>query len=108
MTELTENLKQLRKSYNLTQKEIAEKLHIATTTYQTYEQGACEPNIDILKNLSKFYKVSIDDIVNNDYKSLLSKEKLDLQSLIMQLNQEYTIQAIFYVKSLLQYQNANN
>ena len=53
MTELTENLKQLRKSYNLTQKEIAEKLHIATTTYQTYEQGACEPNIDILKNLSK-------------------------------------------------------
>lgn len=106
--ELTENLKQLRKSYNLTQKEVAEKLHIATTTYQTYEQGACEPNIDILKNLSKFYKVSIDDIVDNDYKSLLSKEKLDLQSLIMQLNQEYTIQAIFYVKSLLQYQNTNN
>ena len=106
--ELTENLKQLRKSCNLTQKEVAEKLHIATTTYQTYEQGACEPNIDILKNLSKFYKVSIDDIVDNDYKSLLSKEKLDLQSLIMQLNQEYTIQAIFYVKSLLQYQNKGN
>ena len=106
--EITEKLKNLRKNYNLTQKEIAEKLHIATTTYQTYEQGACEPNIDILKSLSKFYKVSIDEIVGNDYTALMTKEKLDLQNLITQLNQEYTIQALFYVKSLLQYQNAKN
>lgn len=102
---LKENLKMLRKNCNMTQKDIAEKLHIATTTYQTYEQGACEPNIDMLKSLSRFYRVSIDEIVGNKYKNLLNSNTLELQNLVLQLNEEYSIQALFYIKSLLQYQN---
>jgi len=103
--ELKNNLKLLRKNYNLTQKDVAEALHIATTTYQTYEQGTCEPNIDMLKRLSKYYKVSIDKIVDNKYKDEKTLNVLEIQSLMVQLNEEHSSNVLSYLKFLIQNQN---
>ncbi len=53
-------LKELRNEHNLTQKQIAEKLHIKQNTYSQYENGDRQVPLEIVIMLSKFYGVSTD------------------------------------------------
>ncbi len=53
-------LKELRLQGNLTQTEIAEKLHIRQQSYARYEYGTGEPNLQTLYDLSEIFGVSTD------------------------------------------------
>jgi len=99
---MLENLRNLREKHNLTQKELAQKLNMAVTTYGSYEFGKSEPSVQTLLRLSKLYKISIDAIVGNDFK--YNSQQLECLEYISQLNQSNLIQAIFYIKTLLLYQ----
>lgn len=61
-----EALRELRKAKKLSQKEVAGKLNIPATTYNTYESGRSEPPIEILVRLSHLYGMPIDVIVQRD------------------------------------------
>ncbi len=56
-------LKDLREDNDLTQEDIAKILNITRQQYGLYETGKRTIPIDILINLSKYYKISIDYIV---------------------------------------------
>lgn len=56
---LTDNLRMLRKSFNLTQQEVADILGIDRSTYTFYEVGKTKPTIDNLKKLCDVYNVSL-------------------------------------------------
>lgn len=53
-------IKELRLEMGAYQSEIALKLNIDTSTYGKYEQGRSEPSYDILIQIAKLYKVSVD------------------------------------------------
>jgi transcriptional regulator with XRE-family HTH domain len=57
------NLKFLRNLNNISQAELAEQLSIPRTTLSAYERGFVEPNIDLMTRMSKYFKVSIDDLI---------------------------------------------
>lgn len=59
-----DNLRNIRKENNLTQKEIAQKLNVVESCYANWEQGRTEPNIETLRKLSKILNVSIDELIN--------------------------------------------
>lgn len=59
-------LQELRKTKKLSQKEVAARLNIPATTYNTYESGRTEPPIEILVRLSYLYGVPVDFIVQRD------------------------------------------
>ena len=59
---ISKRLSNLRKEANLTQAELANKIDLARQTYGYYENGNSVIPHDVLINLSKFYKVSIDYI----------------------------------------------
>lgn len=61
-----QGLQELRKIKKLSQKEVAAKLNIPATTYNTYESGRTEPPIEILVRLSYLYGVPVDIIVQRD------------------------------------------
>lgn len=89
-------LKIFRTQNNLTQQQIADVLGITRSAYNKYEKGFRTPNIDTIKKLSGFYKVSVSELVDlttpecvcddsdfdgfgtAKYLSQLSKEELDL------------------------------
>ena len=56
-------LKDLREDNDLTQRELAEKLHISQNTYSQYENGVRQLPIEMLIKLSYLYNVSTDYIL---------------------------------------------
>ena len=62
---VSHQLRKLRKTKKLTQKEIASKLNIDRSTYSYWENAKTEPSIKYLIKLSKIYDVTIDDIIGN-------------------------------------------
>ena len=64
--EFNEKLHELRKNKNLTQEELAEVLYVSRTAISKWESGRGYPNIESLKEISKFFDVSIDDLLSGE------------------------------------------
>ena len=64
--EFNEKLQELRKQKNLTQEELAEALYVSRTAISKWESGRGYPNIDSLKAISKFFAVSLDELLSGD------------------------------------------
>ena len=61
--EVIMRIRDLREDRDLTQKEIAEHLHIKQNTYSQYENGQRQIPIEFLIMLAKFYNTSTDYIL---------------------------------------------
>lgn len=73
--EFNEKLVQLRKSKNMTQDELAEALYVSRAAVSKWESGRGLPSIDSLKDISKFFSVSIDELLSGEkLLSLAEKE----------------------------------
>jgi transcriptional regulator with XRE-family HTH domain len=66
--EFNEKLQELRKSRSMTQEELAEALFVSRTAISKWEQGRGYPSLDSLKEISKFFSVTIDDLICSDVK----------------------------------------
>ena len=64
--EFNEKLQSLRKSQGLTQEELADALFVSRTAISKWESGRGYPSIDSLKEISKFFSVSIDDLLSGE------------------------------------------
>ncbi len=64
--ELHEKLQQLRKQKNITQEELAEALYVSRTAISKWESGRGYPSIDSLKEISKLFSVSIDELLSGE------------------------------------------
>ena len=56
----------LRKLHDLNQKELAHKLNIPTTTLSGYENNHREPPLDVLKDITNIFNISIDFLIEDD------------------------------------------
>ncbi|MBR4891273.1 MAG: helix-turn-helix transcriptional regulator [Clostridia bacterium] len=73
--DFNEKLQSLRKSKGLTQEELADALFVSRTAISKWESGRGYPSIDSLKDISKFFSVSIDDLLSGEkLLSLAEKE----------------------------------
>ena len=61
--EFNEKLQELRKSRSLTQEELAEALFVSRTAISKWESGRGYPSIDSLKEISRYFSVTIDDLI---------------------------------------------
>ena len=69
-----EKLKKLRTDSGLTQDELAEKTYVTRTAISKWESDRGYPNIDSLKAISKFFSVSIDDLLSSDEVLTIAEE----------------------------------
>lgn len=61
-----QKIKKLRVENNLTQKDIADQLHVTYQTISKWEADQNEPDITTLKALSKIFNCSVDDLINEN------------------------------------------
>ena len=59
----------LRKNANISQEQLAEKLDVTRQTISNWESEDTAPNPEQLKRLSKVFDISIDELLDNEYKS---------------------------------------
>ena len=59
-------LKKLRTEKGLTQKDLADQLHVTFQTVSKWENEENEPDISTLKELAKIYEVSVDYLISED------------------------------------------
>ena len=64
--EFNEKLQELRKQNNLTQQELADALYVSRTAISKWESGRGYPNIDSLKAISKYFSISLDELLSSD------------------------------------------
>ena len=72
--EFHEKLQELRKQKGITQEELAASLFVSRTAVSKWESGRGYPNIDSLKAISKFYSVSIDELLSGDELLIIAEE----------------------------------
>ena len=61
-----ERLKNLRKSNNLTMKELGKCLNVAESTISLYESGQRQPDYETLKKIANLFNVSIDYLLGRE------------------------------------------
>ena len=64
--EFNEKLQELRRQKGLTQEELAELLYVSRAAVSKWESGRGYPSIDSLKQISKYFSVTIDELLSGD------------------------------------------
>ena len=62
-------LKELRKEKGVTQEQLAEQFSVSSRTVSRWENGNNMPDLDILIEISNYYKVDLREILNGERKS---------------------------------------
>ena len=71
-----EKLKSLRVEKKLTQKQVAERIGLATSAVSSYESGTRYPSYDVFVKLSRIYHVSADYLLG-----ITDKRNIDVTDL---------------------------
>ena len=71
----------LRKKNNLSQEELAEKVGVTRQTISKWELEETAPDINQAVILSKIFKVSLDDLTNNDVSNVLVEKVSNTEKL---------------------------
>ncbi|HJB15541.1 MAG TPA: helix-turn-helix transcriptional regulator [Candidatus Blautia excrementipullorum] len=58
-----DNLKEARLKRNLSQKEVADQIGVAKSTYSLYESGNREPSVQTIKKIADVLNVSADELL---------------------------------------------
>lgn len=67
--QLANNLRFLRTKHKLTQDDLSSLLSISRQAYSNYETSKRTPDLDSLLHISRFYRISIDELVLDNLQS---------------------------------------
>lgn len=71
-----ENIKKMRQSRNISQKELAERLHVAQNTISSWETGRTEPSIGAIEDLCRVFQCQKSDLL--DFNVYIEQPKKDI------------------------------
>ena len=65
MENLGQTITEYRKKFNLTQKDLGEKLNVSPQAVSKWENGQAEPDASTIKKLCEIFKISTDELLGN-------------------------------------------
>lgn len=74
-------LTEIRKSRNLTQQELAEKVGVGISQMRRYEKGSSSPTLEVIKNLAITLGVSTDELIFDTSERVAASRILDKELL---------------------------
>ena len=76
-----ENVKNFRKSSNITQEELSEMLGVSCQSVSRWELGVCYPDVELLPSIAEIFSISVDTLLGNDK----SEEQKRIENYLVQL-----------------------
>ena len=80
--EIGNKLYELRKNANLSQEQLAEKLNITRQTISNWELGQTVPDIMQAKEISKIFKITLDELIDNNVKDILVEKISNTEKIV--------------------------
>lgn len=78
---LGENILRLRKQQGISQEQLGERINVTRQTISNWELGETAPNPEQLKLLSKALNISIDELLDNEIRSVLENKVSNTEKL---------------------------
>ncbi len=99
-------LKNLMKTKNLTQQDLAEELNVTRGSIYKYLQGKAEPNIDNLKKIADLYDVTVDYLIGHPTKSglpltMYTSNQQQIIAMLKELDDAQCLKLIGYIEGML-------
>ena len=79
--EIGNKIMELRKKNNFSQEDLAEKVGVTRQTISKWELGETAPDLKQAKVLSQVFKVSLDELVDNDIKNIIIEKTTNTEKL---------------------------
>jgi transcriptional regulator with XRE-family HTH domain len=76
IVDLGEKIKSLRKSKNMTQKDLADRIGVSKSIISSYESGIRYPSYDVLVKMARIFHVSTDYLLGIEKKRVLDASAL--------------------------------
>lgn len=73
---LSNNIKMLRKSRNISQVELAEALFVSKQSVSNWENDNIMPSVEMLIKIAKYFSVSTDFLLGLEHKEVISADGL--------------------------------
>lgn len=67
-------IKEIRKKHNLTQKQLADKYNVTYQAVSKWENGLNMPDTSLMRQISKDFDISIDELLDGEYKGTKKKK----------------------------------
>lgn len=98
-------IKDIRKRNNLTQKQLADKYNVTYQAVSKWENGLNMPDTALMKQMSKDFGISIDELLAGEYKEIKKKKKylIIITSIIL-----FTALCIILIVIFKPFQNDND
>ena len=88
---INENIAHLRKKAGISQEELANNLKVSNQAVSKWEAGKCCPDIELLPELSRFFGITIDELLIGDASieaKPANEESVDLMSQAIKIAQD--------------------
>ena len=72
---LGQKIKKLRNDKGLTQKDLADQVHVTFQTVSKWEKDENEPDVSTLREIAKLFGVTVDYLINEDEEVDTQEEK---------------------------------
>lgn len=72
--DFSKKLQELRKQKGLTQEELAQRLYVSRTAVSKWESGRGYPSVDSLKEIAKFFSVTVDQLLSGEEVLTIAQE----------------------------------
>ena len=80
--EIGDKILELRKNAKLSQEQLAEKMNVTRQTISKWELNETAPDIKQAKELSRIFKISLDELTNNDISDLVIEKVSNTEKLV--------------------------
>lgn len=104
MSTFSKRFKELRRSLNLTQDDLAKKLKLSKSSISMYENGNREPDFETLELIADFFNVDMNYLLGKTNKTtrILNRQQYELLSIYDQLNDDGHRHLFEYAGDLLE------
>ena len=79
--DLGKKILELRKKENLSQEQLSEKMNVTRQTISKWELNETTPDIKQAKELSRLFKISLDELTENDMTTLVMQKVSNTEKL---------------------------
>ena len=74
-----ENLKKIRKDYNLSQEQLAEEIGVSRQAISKWESSLAYPEMDKILTLCNKFNLNVDDLLHKDISEIKVKWKVKIK-----------------------------